>query len=140
MKRPKIEWLGTVGGLLALLSFFLPFEPDRSLFAILENTPLPFFTPSLVLLTAAALALRERILSVAHEQTRMPVSNLDLVDGQIVRKSDGRILKSLGDLATESLYSLENSQHITAETTAQIKSNAYSFGCSFAEVEVDIPM
>ena len=62
------------------------------------------------------------------------------MDGNIVRKSDGRILKTLGDLATESLYSLEASQHITAETTAQIKSNAYSFGCSFAEVEVDIPM
>ena len=87
-----------------------------------------------------AKALRERILDIAHEQTRMPVSNLDLVDGQIIRKSDGRVLKSLGDLATESLYSLEHSQHITAETTAQIKSNAYSFGCSFAEVEVDIPM
>ncbi len=87
-----------------------------------------------------AQALRERILAIAHEQTRMPVSNLDLVDGQIVRKSDGRVLKSLGDLATESLYSMECSQHITAETTAQIKSNAYSFGCSFAEVEVDIPM
>ena len=87
-----------------------------------------------------AQALRERILQVAHEQTRMPVSNLDLVDGRIVSKSDGRELKSLGDLATESLYSLERSQHITAETTAQIKSNAYSFGCTFAEVEVDIPM
>ena len=87
-----------------------------------------------------ALALRERILNIAHQQTRMPVSNLDLVDGQIVRKSDGRVLKSLGDLAAESLYSTEHSQHITAETTAQIKSNAYSFGCSFAEVEVDIPM
>ena len=87
-----------------------------------------------------AMALRERILKIAHDQTRMPVSNLDLVDGNIVRKSDGRILKTLGDLATESLYSLEASQHITAETTAQIKSNAYSFGCSFAEVEVDIPM
>ena len=62
------------------------------------------------------------------------------MDGQIIRKSDGRVLKSLGDLATESLYSLEHSQHITAETTAQIKTNAYSFGCSFAEVEVDIPM
>ena len=87
-----------------------------------------------------ARALRERILQVAHEQTRMPVSNLDIVDGQIVRKSDGRILKSLGDLATECLYSLEHSQHLTAETTAQIKSNAYSFGCSVAEVEVDIPL
>jgi len=86
------------------------------------------------------LALRERILNIAHEQTRMPVSNLDLVDGNIVRISDGRILKSLGDLAMEALYSIDHSQHITAETTAQIRSNAYSFGCSFAEVEVDIPM
>ena len=60
--------------------------------------------------------------------------------GKIVRREDGRVLKTLGELATESLYSLEHSQHITAETTAQIKSNAYSFGCSFAEVEVDIPM
>ncbi len=87
-----------------------------------------------------ARALRERILNIAHEQTRMPVANLDLVDGQIVRRSDGRVLKSLGDLAMESLYSMERSRHITAETTAQIKSTAYSFGCSFAEVEVDIPM
>lgn len=86
------------------------------------------------------LALRERILNIAHQQTRMPVSALDLVDGNIVRKGDGRVLKTLGELATEALYSLEDSQHITAETTAQIKSNAYSFGCSFAEVEVDIPM
>ena len=63
-----------------------------------------------------------------------------LVDGRIVRRSDGRVLKTLGELAAESLYSLEDSQHITAETTAQIKSNAYSFGCAFAEGEVDIPM
>ena len=47
---------------------------------------------------------------------------------------------TLGELATEVLYSLTNSEHITAESTYQIKSNAYSFGCSFAEVEVDIPL
>ena len=64
-EKIRLEWFGTVGGLLALLSFFLPFEPDRSLFAILENTSLPFFSPSLVLLTAAALALRERAPYVA---------------------------------------------------------------------------
>ena len=85
-------------------------------------------------------ALRERILNAAHEVTRMPVSNLDLKDGKLVRISDGRELMTLGELSTQVLYSLEYSQHLTAETTAQIKSNAYSFGCSFAEVEVDIPM
>ena len=86
-----------------------------------------------------AQALRERILKIAHDQTRMPISNLNLVDGNIIRKSDGRILKSLGDLAMESLYSLEARQHITAEPLARVKSNAYSFGCSFAEtVKEDI--
>ena len=84
--------------------------------------------------------LRGRILDYAHELTRMPVSNLDIREGGIVRVSDGRILMSLGELATEALYSLEHSEHLTAEATAQIKSNAYSFGCCFAEVEVDIPL
>ena len=84
--------------------------------------------------------LKERILNYAHELTRMPPYNLDIIDGNIVRVTDSRVLMTLGDLATEALYSLTHSQHLTAESTAQIKSNAYSFGCSFAEVEVDIPM
>lgn len=83
---------------------------------------------------------RQKILAHAHELTRMPVTSLDLVDGRIVRTSDGRDLMSLGELATEVLYSLTHSEHITAESTYQIKSNAYSFGCSFAEVEVDIDL
>ena len=47
---------------------------------------------------------------------------------------------SLGELATEALYSTTHSVHITAESTYQIKTNALSFGACFAEVEVDIPM
>ena len=84
--------------------------------------------------------LRERILSYAQELTRQPAANLDLIDGKIVRITDGRELMTLGELATEALYSLTHSQHITAESTYQIKNNAYSFGCTFAEVEVDIPL
>ena len=84
--------------------------------------------------------LKERIVNYAHELTRMPPYNLDIIDGNIVRITDDRVLMTLGDLATEALYSLTHSQHLTAESTAQIKSNAYSFGCTFAEVEVDIPM
>ncbi|NDO67999.1 xanthine dehydrogenase molybdenum-binding subunit XdhA [Schaedlerella arabinosiphila] len=87
-----------------------------------------------------ALLLRERILKYAHELTRMPPYNLDITDGNIVRTTDGRELMTLGELATEALYSLTNSQHLSAESTSQIKSNAYSFGCTMAEVEVDIPM
>lgn len=87
-----------------------------------------------------ALLLKERILDYAHELTRMPAYNLDIVDGNIQRITDGRVLMPLSELALEALYSVTNSKHLTAESTAQIKSNAYSFGCTIAEVEVDIPM
>ena len=87
-----------------------------------------------------AMLLKERILEYAHELTRMPAYNLDIIDGKIVRVTDGRELMTLGELSTEALYSLNHSLHLSAESTSQIKSNAYSFGCTFAEVEVDIPM
>lgn len=91
-------------------------------------------------ITKTATALRQRILRLAHEYVRMPVEILDLVDGEIIRTTDGRKLMTLAELATECLYSLEHSEHITAEETAQLKHNAYSFGACIAEVEVDIPM
>jgi len=47
---------------------------------------------------------------------------------------------NIDELATTALYSLEQAEQFSAEGTTQIKSNAYSFGCGFAEVEVDIPM
>ncbi len=82
---------------------------------------------------------KEKVLDYAHEMTRMPVENLDIIDGMILRTTDERVLLSMEDLAMEALYSLDHSRHITAESTYQIKSNAYSFGCTIAEVEVDIP-
>ena len=87
-----------------------------------------------------ALMMKERILKYAYELTRMAPFEMDIVEGNIIRKNDGRVLMSLGELATEALYSLSHSEHITAESTYQIKTNAYSFGCSYAEVEVDIPL
>ncbi|NCB31024.1 MAG: xanthine dehydrogenase molybdenum-binding subunit XdhA, partial [Clostridia bacterium] len=87
-----------------------------------------------------ALIMKERILKYATELTRVATYDLDLVDGTIVRTTDGRKLLTLEQLATEALYSLSHSEHITAESTYQIRNNAYSFGCSFAEVEVDIPL
>lgn len=86
-----------------------------------------------------ALLFRERVFKYAQELTRVPASQLELINGKIVRKSDGRELMTLGEMATEALYSMTHSEHITAESTYQIKNNAYSFGCTIAEVEVDIP-
>ena len=84
--------------------------------------------------------LKQKILDYAYILTNMPPAITDIKNSMIIRTTDNRELISLSDLATEALYSLSDSRHITAESTAQIKSNAYSFGCCFAEVEVDIDM
>ena len=86
------------------------------------------------------LLLKERILKYACELTRQAVYNMDIIDGDIVRTTDGRVLMSLSELSMTAQYNAANSEHITAESTYTIRNNAYSFGCSFAEVEVDLPM
>lgn len=92
-------------------------------------------------ITKTAKELREKILDQAYLQTRITPNNLDIVDSTIVRKTDGRKFLTMEELATESLYTLKTeNQHITAETTHTIRTNAFSFGASFAEVKVDIDL
>ena len=81
---------------------------------------------------------RQRILDYAAYLTGKPLEELDLQEGVILWK--GQAVMPLAELAETAQYSMERSEHISAEGTAQIKSNAYSFGCAFAEVEVDIPL
>ena len=92
-------------------------------------------------ITKTAKELKDKILDQAYLQTRITPNNLDIVDSTIVRKTDGRKLLTMEELATESLYTLKTeNQHITAETTHTIRTNAFSFGASFAEVKVDIDL
>ena len=84
--------------------------------------------------------LREKILKYAAETLGQATDAMDVVDGNIVSIADGKILMPLGELAKTAQYNPKHSEHITAESTATIRSNAYSFGCSFAEVEVDIAL
>ncbi len=85
-------------------------------------------------------SFKRHILEVAYRYTRMQPAIMDIADGNIVRTTDGRVLMTLGELALTVLYDTEHNEHLTMEKSTQIKSNAYSFGCCFAEVEVDIPM
>lgn len=86
------------------------------------------------------LLMKEKILKHASDLTRQDVHNLDIKEGRIVRTTDGKDLMGLGELAMMVQYDKVHSEHITAESTFTIRNNAYSFGCTFAEVEVDIPM
>lgn len=91
-------------------------------------------------ITKTAKILRDKIIERAYQLTSITPHNLDVVDGKIVRKTDNKELLTLGELATRTLYRPADSEYITAESTYTIKNNAYSFGCSFAEVEVDISL
>jgi len=88
--------------------------------------------------TAAAKKIRE-ILSLS-EETEISKDSLDLVDSQIVEKKSGNPLLSLAILADTAFYSLDKSVHIAAECTNHCKSNTFSSGVCYAEVEVDIPL
>ena len=84
--------------------------------------------------------LKEKILEEAAKRTGHQREMLDVQNGQIVLAEDGEAVMSLQELAMTAQYDPVESQHITAESTYTIRSNAYSFGCTFAEVEVDIPL
>ena len=84
--------------------------------------------------------LRSKILAYASKMSAQAAEDMDIVDGNIVSMADGRVLFTLSEVAMTAQYNPADSEHITAESTATIQSNAYSFGCSFAEVEVDIEL
>ena len=84
--------------------------------------------------------LKNKVLSYASYLTGKPVDTIDLVDGVVIETAMKEQLMTIEELATTALYSFDQSEQFSAEGTTQIKSNAYSFGCGFAEVEVDIPM
>ena len=84
--------------------------------------------------------LKEKILNYAAELTRLAPDSMEIRDGAIVRREDGEVMMDLKELAMTAQYNPVHAEHITAESTYTIRSNAYSFGCTFAEVEVDIAM
>jgi xanthine dehydrogenase molybdenum-binding subunit len=89
----------------------------------------------------ATLLLKDKILTAASDITRLQKGRLDIVEGNIVYSNpDPVVVMSLGELATRRLYDITSGEHLTAEASATAHSNAYSFGCCFAEVEVDIPL
>jgi len=52
----------------------------------------------------------------------------------------GKVLLSMKDLAMNAFYSLDRSEHITAEVTNHCKENTFASGCCFVDLEVDMPL
>ena len=74
------------------------------------------------------LLLKEKILQYATDLTRQAVYNMDIVDGNIIRSTDGKVLISLKELAMTAQYNAAKSERITAESTFTIRNNASNIG------------
>ena len=83
---------------------------------------------------------KKKILDYASYMLDRPMEELDVDHDQIVEKKTGKDLLPVAQLAVTSFYSLDRSQHITAEATSHCKDNSFASGVCFAEVEVDMPV
>ncbi|OED43261.1 xanthine dehydrogenase molybdenum-binding subunit XdhA [Endozoicomonas sp. (ex Bugula neritina AB1)] len=87
----------------------------------------------------AAELLRSRILEHASVMLELEVSTLTIDDGAVVC-SEKRIHLSLNELALDAYYHKNHGVQLTAEVSRKVTSNAYSYGCTLVEVEVDITL
>lgn len=83
-------------------------------------------------------SFKKKILKRAEEILKITYENLDIKDDNIIEKNTSKKLISMEDFAMEALYSLEKSEHIQAAETYHCKNNTYSFGATFADIEVDM--
>ncbi len=92
----------------------------------------------------AALDLKAKILkATCRFNEGVTADELDIVNGDIVKKEDGEVVMSLNDLAVYTTYhwdgekQLSLAQSLVGESSTAVHKNAYAHGATFAEVEVD---
>ena len=89
----------------------------------------------------AANELRDKILSFAAEFTETPVDNLDIVENYVVTvEQKARKVISLADLSIQAYYHKVIGGQLTADISYKTTTNAPSFGCTFVDINVDVPL
>ena len=89
----------------------------------------------------AARELKAKILEQAGRVTGILGGELDILSGNIVhRKDPSRIVIPLREVALETYYDKEHGAQLTADVSHKTRTNAPTFGCTFVEVEVDVPL
>jgi xanthine dehydrogenase molybdenum-binding subunit len=87
----------------------------------------------------AAEEIKLKVLNYVWGMTDIPASALSIIDGWIVYQHNGEKVLSLADAALDSYYDAVFAAPITADVSNNARTNALAFGCTFVEVEVDIP-
>jgi xanthine dehydrogenase molybdenum-binding subunit len=85
--------------------------------------------------------LKEKILLHAAKMANMTTGELDIVQGAVVvKKNPDRIVLPLADVALNAYYDKDVGGQLTADVSYKTTTNAPAFGCTFVELEVDIPL
>jgi xanthine dehydrogenase molybdenum-binding subunit len=87
----------------------------------------------------AAEQIKEKIINYCWGMTDIPADALTTRDGWIIYKHNQEQVMSIADVALDSYYHELFSAPITADVTNNARTNAIAYGCTFVEVEVDIP-
>ncbi|MCP4124893.1 MAG: xanthine dehydrogenase molybdenum-binding subunit XdhA [Bacteroidetes bacterium] len=89
----------------------------------------------------AASELKKKILDYAAQIEELVEEDLTISDNYIVTgEFPGRKVISLADLALHSYYNKTTGGQITADISHKTTENAPSFGCTFVDLTVDIPL
>lgn len=88
----------------------------------------------------AAIQLKEKILLKASKKLGRAVEEINLLDGHIIEIGTGERLETLRNVILNSMYSLNDTEHLTAEATYTGLFNAFAYGACFADITVDVPL
>lgn len=92
-------------------------------------------------ISLAGKELKEKILRHAAGMANMMIEELDIVKGSVVVKTDPeQIILPVGDVAMDAYYHKEVGGQLTADVSYKTTTNAPAFGCTFVDLEVDIPL
>ncbi|MGD9236324.1 MAG: xanthine dehydrogenase molybdenum-binding subunit XdhA [Desulfobacterales bacterium] len=89
----------------------------------------------------AARELKAKILEHAGRVTGKLGGELDILNGDIVeRKNPARKVIALKEVALDAYYDKQRGGQLTADVSHKTCTNAPTFGCTFVEIEVDVPL
>ena len=89
----------------------------------------------------AARELKAKILEHAGRVSGILSGELDILNGEIVQRKDpSRKVISLKEVALDAYYDKERGGQLTADVSHKTCTNAPTFGCTFVEIAVDVPL
>ena len=87
-----------------------------------------------------ATEFKDKVLAHAAAMTGIDVKQLDVIDANIGDTAVKSRVMDMKTLAIDAFYHKERGGQISAEVSHKTTTNAPVFGCTFADVEVDIPL